>query len=137
MPARIAVEWLTMRSALLAVVLAAAALPGGSASAEDATDTTASKRAETLDGLVRIVGAQAGIVLYCRKLYTVDDAVSDGLSQTARRALEAAMGHRRAETAVAAEGRRVGEEIASLGADRWCADQRDILNTDGVQVFLD
>ncbi len=83
------------------------------------------------------MGAQAGIVLYCRTLYTVDDAISDGLSRTARRALEAALGRRRAETAIAAEGRRVADEIASVGADRWCADQRDILNTDGVRVFLD
>ncbi|MCJ2084402.1 hypothetical protein MKK88_00115 [Methylobacterium sp. E-005] len=126
-----------MRRALPAILFAAASLLGGSARAQDATDTMASKRAETLDGLVRIVGAQAGIVLYCRKLYTVDDAVSDGLSRTARRALETAMGGRRAATAIAAEGRRVAEEIAAVGADRWCADQRDILNTDDVQVFLD
>lgn len=126
-----------MRWALRAVLLAAAALPGPSALAQDAPDGAAAKRAETLDGLVRIVGAQAGIVLYCRKLYTVDDTVSDGLSRTARRALEAAMGRQRAEAAIAAEGRRVAEEIATVGADRWCADQRDILNTDGVQVFLD
>ena len=124
-----------MRRALLAALLAAAPLPA--ISAEDATDATASKRAATLDGLVRIVGAQAGIVLYCRTLYTVDDAVSDGLSRTARRALETAMGHRRAEAAIAAEGQRVADEIASVGADQWCADQRDILNTDGVRVFID
>ena len=126
-----------MRRTLLAALLAAAPIPGGFALAEDTTDTAASRRTATLDGLVRIVGAQAGIVLYCRTLYTVDDAISDGLSRTARRALEAALGRRRAETAIAAEGRRVADEIASVGADRWCADQRDILNTDGVRVFLD
>lgn len=126
-----------MRRTLLAVLLAAAPWPGGIVLAEDAPDTATSERTETLDGLVRIVGAQAGIVLYCRKLYTVDDAISDGLSRTARRALEGAMGHRRAETAIAAEGQRVADEIATVGADRWCADQRDILNTDGVRVFLD
>jgi hypothetical protein len=126
-----------MRRTLLAVLLAAAPLPGGSALAEDAPDAAASRRAATLDGLVRIVGAQAGIVLYCRTLYTVDDAISDGLSRTARRALEAALGRHQAEAAIAAEGRRVADEIAAVGADRWCADQRDLLNTDGVRVFLD
>ncbi|MEL6064198.1 MULTISPECIES: hypothetical protein [unclassified Methylobacterium] len=125
-----------MRRTLLAVLLAAAPLAGGSALAEDASDA-ASQRTETLDGLVRIVGAQAGIVLYCRKLYTVDDAISDGLSRTARRALEAATGRHQAEAAIAIEGQRVAEEIATVGAERWCADQRDILNTDGVRVFLD
>lgn len=126
-----------MRRILLAILLAAASLHGEPALAQDAPDETATKRAETLDGLVRIVGAQAGIVLYCRKLYSLDDAVSDGLSRTAHRALEAALGRRRAEAAIAAQGQRVAEEIAAVGADRWCADQRDILNTDGVQVFLD
>lgn len=123
-----------MRRILLAALLAAAPVPGGSAFAEDAATA---KRAETLDGLVRIVGAQAGIVLYCRKLYTVDDAVSDGLARTARRALDTATGRRRAEALIAAEGRRVADAIATVGADQWCADQRDILNTDGVRVFLD
>jgi len=123
-----------MRSVLFAALLAAILLPGGPASAEE---PAASGRAETLDGLVRIVGAQAGIVLYCRKLYTVDDAISDGLSRTARRALEAATGRHQAEAAIAIEGQRVAEEIATVGAERWCADQRDILNTDGVRVFLD
>jgi|GEM_PF-1784988 len=126
-----------MRPVLLAALLAAAPLSGGPASAEDLMEPAASRRAETLEGLVRIVGAQAGIVLYCRKFYTVDDAVSDGLSRTARRALEAAMGRYRAETAIATEGRRVSDTIATVGADQWCADQRDILNTDGVQVFVD
>jgi len=126
-----------MRRTLLAVLLAAAPLPGGSVLAEDAPDTVLSKRAETIEGLVRIVGAQAGIVLHCRALYSVDDAISDGLSRTARRALEAALGRRRAETAIAAEGQRAADEIATVGADRWCADQRDILNTEGVRVFLD
>lgn len=126
-----------MRPVLLAALLAAALLHGGSAFAEDPAEPAASRRAETLDGLVRIVGAQAGIVLYCRKLYTVDDAVSDGLARTARRALEAAMGRHQAETAIATEGRRVADAIATVGADQWCADQRDILNTDGVRVFVD
>lgn len=125
-----------MRPVLSAALLAAVLLPGTPAFAEN-TAEAATRRAETLDGLVRIVGAQAGIVLYCRKLYTVDDTVSDGLSRTARRALEAAMGRRRAETAIAVEGQRVADAIGTVGADQWCADQRDILNTDGVRVFVD
>jgi hypothetical protein len=120
-----------MKRALLAAALAASALSPGAVSAQDA------KRAETIDGLVRIVGAQAGIVLYCRKLYTVDDTVSEGLSRTVRRALDAAIGRRQARTAIAEEGQRVAKTIAAVGADQWCADQRDILNTDGVRVFVD
>ena len=120
-----------MRRALLAAALAASIPSLGPAAAED------DKRTETIDGLVRIVGAQAGIVLYCRKLYTVDDTVSEGLSRTVRRALDAAVGRRQAETAIAGEGRRVAKTIAEVGADQWCADQRDILNTDGVRVFVD
>ncbi|SDO48413.1 hypothetical protein SAMN05216360_12410 [Methylobacterium phyllostachyos] len=123
-----------MKPVLLAALLSAALLPGGSVSAEE---PAATGRTETLDGLARIVGAQAGIVLYCRKFYSVDDAVSDGLSRTARRALEAAMGHHRAEATIATEGRRVADTIATVGADQWCADQRDILNTDGIRVFVD
>ncbi|GJE10169.1 MULTISPECIES: hypothetical protein [Methylobacterium] len=123
-----------MRRTLVAGSLLAALLGGGASAAED--DETA-KRAETIAGLVRTVGAQAGIVLYCRALYTVDDTVSEGLSRTVRRALDQALGHDRARAAIAAEGRRVAGEIATLGAERWCADQRDILNTDGVRVFVD
>jgi hypothetical protein len=122
------------RALLAALLLAAPAAPDRAAAAGEATDA---KRIETIEGLVRIVGAQAGIVLYCRKLYTVDDAVSEGLSRTVRRALEAALGPQRAREAISAEGRRVAEEIAAVGADQWCADQRDILNTDGVRVFVD
>lgn len=122
-----------MRRALFAALLVAA-LPGETLAAEGTQDP---QRAETIDGLVRILGAQAGIVLYCRKLYTVDDAVSDGLSRTVRRALDAAIGRRRAQAAIAEEGRRVAGEIAAVGAEEWCADQRDILNTDGVRVFVD
>ncbi|SFM13506.1 hypothetical protein [Methylobacterium pseudosasicola] len=120
-----------MRRALLAAALAASILSPGPAAAQD------EKRAETIDGLVRIVGAQAGIVLYCRKFYTVDDAVAEGLSRTVRKALDETLGHRKAQTAIAEEGRRVAQTIAEVGAEQWCADQRDILNTDGVRVFLD
>ncbi|MCJ2119051.1 hypothetical protein MKK65_21190 [Methylobacterium sp. J-001] len=120
-----------MRRALLAAALAAATLSSGPTAAQD------EKRAETIDGLVRIVGAQAGIVLYCRTFYTVDDTVSEGLSRTVRRALDAALGARKARTAIAEEGRRVAKTIAEVGAEQWCADQRDILNTDGVRVFVD
>jgi hypothetical protein len=122
-----------MRRALLAALLVAAP-PGGALAAEGTQDP---QRAETIDGLVRILGAQAGIVLYCCKLYTVDDAVSDGLSRTVRRALDTAIGRRQAEAAIAEEGRRVAGAIAAVGAEQWCADQRDILNTDGVRVFVD
>ncbi|MGT2480063.1 hypothetical protein ACU4GR_17160 [Methylobacterium oryzae CBMB20] len=122
-----------MRRVLLAALLVAA-LPGETLAAEGTQDP---QRAETIDGLVRILGAQAGIVLYCRKFYTVDDAVSDGLSRTVRRALDAAIGRRQAQAAIAEEGRRVAGEIAAVGAEQWCADQRDILNTDGVRVFVD
>ncbi len=122
-----------MRRVLLAALLVAA-LPGETLAAEGTQDP---QRAETIHGLVRILGAQAGIVLYCRKFYTVDDAVSDGLSRTVRRALDAAIGRRQAQAAIAEEGRRVAGEIAAVGAEQWCADQRDILNTDGVRVFVD
>ena len=120
-----------MRRVLLAAALAASTLPSAPAMAED------DKRTETIEGLVRIIGAQAGIVLYCRKIYTVDDTVSEGLSRTVRRALDAALGRRKAQTAIAEEGQRVAKTIAEVGADQWCADQRDILNTDGVRVFVD
>ncbi|MCX4197102.1 hypothetical protein OMR07_17270 [Methylobacterium organophilum] len=123
-----------IRALLFAALLATAVLPGTARAAEEADDT---KRAETIQGLVRIVGAQAGIVLYCRKLYTIDDTVSEGLSRTVRRALDAALGRPRARNAIAEEGRRVAGEIAAVGAEQWCADQRDILNTDGVRVFID
>ena len=120
-----------MRCALLAALLAASALSCGGAIAEN------DKRTETIDGLVRIVGAQAGIVLYSRTLDTIDDTVSDGLSRTVRRALDAAIGPKKAQAAIADEGRRVTQSIETVGADQWCTDQRDILNTDGVRVFLD
>ncbi|WP_457106473.1 hypothetical protein [Methylobacterium sp. P5_C11] len=123
-----------MRHALLAVLLAATALPDAASAAED---PKAAKRTETIEGLVRIVGAQAGIVLYCRKLYTIDDTVSESLSRTVRRALDASLGHRRTQSAIAEEGRRVAAEIAAVGAEQWCADQRDIMNTDGIRVFVD
>ncbi|MDP4003728.1 hypothetical protein [Methylobacterium sp. NEAU K] len=120
-----------MRRALLNTILAASTLSCAAAAAED------DKRTETIAGLVRIVGAQAGIVLYCRKFHSVDDAVSEGLSRTVRRALDTAVGRRQAEAAIAEEGRRVAKEIEAVGAEQWCADQRDILNTDGVRVFID
>jgi nitrogen fixation/metabolism regulation signal transduction histidine kinase len=122
------------RALLLAALLTTAALPDAASAAEDTKD---SQRTETIEGLVRIVGAQAGIVLYCRKLYTIDDTVSEGLSRTVRRALDASLGHHQAQSAIAEEGRRVAGEIAAIGAEQWCADQRDILNTDGVRVFVD
>ena len=34
-------------------------------------------------------------------------------------------------------GHEFAGEIAAVGAEQWCADQRDILNTDGVRVFVD
>ncbi|MGU3545503.1 hypothetical protein [Methylobacterium sp. A52T] len=122
------------RALLFAALLGTAVVPGTARAAEEADDT---KRAETIRGLVRIVGAQAGIVLHCRKLYTIDDTVSEGLSRTVRRALDAGLGHQRARTAIAEEGRRVADEIAAVGPEQWCADQRDLLNTDGVRVFID
>ena len=112
-----------------------AAGPGNAASAGE--DEVRAKRAATIAGLVRTIGAQAGIVLYCRTLYTVDDTVSEGLSRTVRRALDEALGRKEARAAIAAEGQRVAGEIATLGAERWCADQRDILSADGVRVFID
>ena len=128
-----------MRRILLAgpplAIMLLAVLPGSSASAGE--DEASAKRAETIAGLVRTIGAQAGIVLYCRTLYTVDDTVSEGLSRTVRRALDEALGHKQARAAIAAEGQRVAGEIATLGAEHWCADQRDILSADGVRVFID
>ncbi|MFZ5335274.1 hypothetical protein ACOY9E_23985, partial [Enterobacter asburiae] len=71
------------------------------------------------------------------KTYTIDDTVSDGLLRTVRPTLDKAIGHRQAQAAIDEEGQRLAREIAEVGAERWCADQRDILNTDGVRVFLD
>ncbi|TXN04281.1 hypothetical protein FV222_07685 [Methylobacterium sp. WL103] len=95
------------------------------------------EEAEMVQGLVRIVGAQAGITLYCRKAYAIDDKVSEGLLRTVRPTLDKAIGHRQAQAAIDEEGQRLSKEIADIGAERWCADQRDILNTDGIRVFLD
>ncbi|TXN38465.1 hypothetical protein FV232_24935 [Methylobacterium sp. WL30] len=95
------------------------------------------QRAEKIDGLVRIVGAQAGIVLHCRQFYAIDDTVSDGLSRTVRPTLDQSLGPKQAQTAVDDEGKRLAQEIAEVGPERWCADQRTILNTEGVRVFLD
>ena len=76
-------------------------------------------------------------MLVCRKLYTVNDKASQGLARTIRRALDAAIGRHEAQAAIAGEGQRIASEIATVGAEQWCADQRDILNTDGVRVFAD
>ncbi|TXN66439.1 hypothetical protein [Methylobacterium sp. WL6] len=102
-----------------------------------AAPSPAEEEAEMVQGMVRIVGAQAGITLYCRKTDTIDDTVSDGLLRTVRPTLDKAIGHRQAQAAIDEEGQRLAREIAEVGAERWCADQRDILNTDGVRVFLD
>ena len=95
------------------------------------------QRAEKIEGLVRIVGAQAGIVLHCRQFYAIDDKVSDGLSRTVRPTLDQSLGTKQAQIAVDDEGKRLAQEIADVGPERWCADQRTILNTEGVRVFLD
>ncbi|MCJ2077877.1 hypothetical protein MKK68_19895 [Methylobacterium sp. E-016] len=95
------------------------------------------RRAEKIDGLVRIIGAQAGIVLHCRQFYAIDDTVSDGLSRIVRPTLDQSLGPKQAQTAVDDEGKRLAQEIADVGPERWCADQRNILNTEGVRVFLD
>ncbi|TXM91263.1 hypothetical protein [Methylobacterium sp. WL116] len=102
-----------------------------------AAPTDDGQRAEKIDGLVRIVGAQAGIVLHCRQFYAIDDTVSDGLSRTVRPTLDQSLGPKQAQTAVDDEGKRLAQEIAEVGPERWCADQRSILNTEGVRVFLD
>ncbi|MFB0490729.1 hypothetical protein ABIE45_003315 [Methylobacterium sp. OAE515] len=86
---------------------------------------------------MRIVGAQAGIALDSRKLYTVNDAVSKGLSRTVRRALDAAIGCHKAQAIIVEKRQRAASEIATVGAEQWCADQRDILNIDGVRIFAD
>lgn len=92
-----------MRRVLRPALLAAATWPGGLAAAEDAqiAKQRAEQRTETIDGLVRIVGAQAGIVLNCRKLYTMNDTVSQGRSRTVRRALDAAVGRHKAQATIA------------------------------------
>ncbi len=120
-----------MRSALvpLAMILTASLHSGASSQDE--------KRAETIEGLVRIVGAQAGIVLHCRQFYTIDDKVSDSLSRTVRPALDQSLGRKQAQAAIDEEGQRLAKEIEEVGPERWCADQRNILNTDGGRVFLD
>ncbi|WP_238270820.1 hypothetical protein [Methylobacterium cerastii] len=102
-----------------------------------AAQTKDEEQAEMVQGLVRIVGAQAGITLYCRKAYAIDDKVSEGLLRTVRPTLDKAIGHRQALAAIDEEGQRLSKEIAEIGAERWCADQRELLNTDGLRVFLD
>ncbi|TXM65581.1 hypothetical protein FV226_24770 [Methylobacterium sp. WL12] len=120
-----------MKRALVALALMIGAQTCLAASSKD------EEQAEMVQGLVRIVGAQAGITLYCRRAYTIDDKVSEGLLRTVRPTLDNAIGHRQAQAAIDEEGQRLSREIAEIGAERWCADQRDILNTDGVRVFLD
>ena len=115
--------------AVLATILTAGVC--AAAPAEDG------QRAEKIKGLVRIVGAQAGIVLHCRQFYAIDDKVSDGLSRTVRPALDQSLGSKQAQAAVDDEGKRLAQEIEDIGAQQWCADQRSILNTEGVRVFLD
>jgi hypothetical protein len=95
------------------------------------------QNAGTISGLVRIVGSQAGIVLYCRKFYTINDPLSDGLARTAREALRKTLGSRQAKALIEEEGRRVSQEIEEVGAEEWCADQREILKTDNLRVFVD
>ncbi|XYD07394.1 hypothetical protein R1A27_19995 [Methylobacterium sp. NMS12] len=87
--------------------------------------------------MARIVGAQGGIVLHCRKFHTIDDALSDGLARTAREALRKTIGSKRAKALIEEEGKQISREIEENGAEEWCADQRDILKTDNLQVFLD
>jgi hypothetical protein len=67
----------------------------------------------------------------------VNDAVSKGLSRTVRRALDSAIGCHRAQATIAGEVQRVASEIATVGAEQWCADQRDILNIEGVRILAD
>lgn len=81
--------------------------------------------------------AQAGIVLDSRKLYTVNDAVSEGLSRIVRRALDGTIGRHKAQAIIVEKRQRVASEIATVGAEQRCADQRDILNIDGVRIFAD
>ncbi|TXN71478.1 hypothetical protein [Methylobacterium sp. WL6] len=120
-----------MRTAFAAFATILTAGVGVAAPAKD------EQRAEKIEGLVRIVGAQAGIVLHCRQFYAIDDKVSDGLSRTVRPTLDQSLGPKQAQTAVDDEGKRLAQEIADVGPERWCADQRSILNTEGVRVFLD
>jgi hypothetical protein len=87
--------------------------------------------------LVRIVGSQSGVVLYCRKFYRINDALSDGLARTARQALERVLGYRQAQAAIADEGKRISKEIEEVGPEEWCTDQREILKTDDLEIFLD
>lgn len=122
---------LPMKCALVACALILSASTCFAAPSQD------DEQAEMVQGLVRIVGAQAGITLHCRKAYTIDDKLSDGLLRTVRPTLDKAVGKQQAQAAIDDEGQRLANEIAEIGAERWCADQRDILNTDGVRVFLD
>ena len=115
--------------AVLATILTA-----GGCTAAPAEDE---QRAEKIEGLVRIVGAQAGIVLHCRQFYAIDDKVSDGLSRTVRSTLDQSLGSKQAQAAVDDEGKRLAQEIADVGPERWCSNQRSILNIEGVRVFLD
>ena len=120
-----------MKRALVALVLMLGAQTCLAAPSKD------EEEAEMVQGLVRIVGAQAGITLYCRKAYAIDDKVSEGLLRTVRPTLDKAIGQRQAQAAIDEEGQRLTKEIDEIGAERWCADQRELLNTDGVRVFLD
>lgn len=120
-----------MRIAIVFLATILIADPCVAASSEDG------QLAEKIKGLVRIVGAQAGIVLHCRQFHTIDDKVSDGLSRTVRPALDRSLGPKEAQSAIDDEGKRLAQEIEDIGPQRWCADQRSILNTEGVRVFLD
>ena len=120
-----------MRVGVFALALILTVVGCGITAAQD------DKRAETITGLVRTMGAQAGIMRHCRSLYTVDDAVSDGLASTVRQVLDKTLGRQQAQAAIDVEGLRVNKEIAEIGAEQWCSDQRDILNTDSVRVFVD
>ncbi|MGU3538060.1 hypothetical protein [Methylobacterium sp. A54F] len=114
----------------LSAFLIVVACTGGASAQVDA-------RSEKIDGLLRIVGAQAGIVLYCGKFYTVDQTVSDALSRTVRKTLDKALGRKQAQAAIDLEGARVSSEIERVGVEEWCADQREILNADGTRIFRD
>lgn len=76
------------------------------------------EQAQVVQGLVPIIAAQAKITLYCRKAYTIDDKVSEGLLRTVRPALNNAIGNRQAQAADDEEGRRLSKEIDDIGVER-------------------
>ena len=97
----------------------------------------ATAESNAVDGLLRIISAQAAITLYCGKDHTIDDALSHDLGKTARDTLQQVLGTKGLQKALDAESERRQAEIEAVGPSQWCDDQRSLLNADGLRVFSD